>query len=113
VSAAYDSGFSDGYAEGYACKLTDATEPFKLQSLDVPEMVDAVAEMLVSKFRATFPDKPSAIGCARLMIAILKADACDNCGGTPIVTELDGDRLCQSCADSWCRAEGASNHDPY
>lgn len=29
-------------------------------------------------------------------------DCCDNVS----VTELDGDMLCQSCADAWVRAEG-------
>ena len=26
------------------------------------------------------------------------------------VTNLDGDNLCQECADAWCRAEGQWQH---
>lgn len=33
-------------------------------------------------------------------------DCCDLCSSTPVRTELDGDRMCQSCADKWCRSEG-------
>jgi hypothetical protein len=33
-----------------------------------------------------------------------KAGKCDRCG-TPAVTELDGDNLCQAHADAWCRGE--------
>jgi hypothetical protein len=30
---------------------------------------------------------------------------CDLCCATPVHTELDGDRMCQSCADKWARNE--------
>lgn len=32
-------------------------------------------------------------------------DHCATCGGEPVVTELDGDKLCQPCADNWVRGE--------
>lgn len=35
-------------------------------------------------------------------------DFCDQCGKAPIVTELDGDQLCQSCASKWVQGEGQS-----
>jgi len=33
------------------------------------------------------------------------ADGCDLCCAIPAVTELDGDQMCQSCADKWVRAQ--------
>jgi hypothetical protein len=30
---------------------------------------------------------------------------CDLCCATPVRTVLDGDKLCQSCADKWARSE--------
>jgi hypothetical protein len=38
-------------------------------------------------------------------------DCCDLCCATPVRTELDGDKLCQSCADKWCRNEGVGFTD--
>lgn len=64
----YSLGWNDGYAEGYGCKLADATAPFNPQSLEAPETVERVADMLQRKFASTFSDRPSAIGCARAMI---------------------------------------------
>ena len=32
-------------------------------------------------------------------------DGCDCCCAHPVVTELDGDQLCQACADKWVRSE--------
>lgn len=67
---AYQSGWADGYAEGYGCKLADATEAFNPVSLAIPHAVEAVADMLLTKYAATFADRPSAIGCARAMLKI-------------------------------------------
>ncbi len=36
---------------------------------------------------------------------------CARCGSKPAVTNLDGDDLCQSCADKWVRAEGCAAQD--
>ena len=69
-SQSYDLGWSDGYAEGYACKLADATGVFAPSSLEVPEAVEAVATYLMRKYSKTFGDRPSAIGCARAMFKI-------------------------------------------
>lgn len=30
-------------------------------------------------------------------------EGCDLCGAHPVRTELDGDQMCQSCADKWVR----------
>lgn len=30
---------------------------------------------------------------------------CDECGGTPIRANLDGDDLCQRCCDQWAKGE--------
>lgn len=30
---------------------------------------------------------------------------CDECGGTPIRANLDGDNLCQRCCDQWAKGE--------
>jgi hypothetical protein len=35
----------------------------------------------------------------------LSDDACDLCCATPVRTVLDGDKVCQSCADKWARSE--------
>lgn len=34
-------------------------------------------------------------------------DLCSRCRTYPVLTELDGDKLCKRCADAWVRAEGA------
>lgn len=36
---------------------------------------------------------------------------CDWCKGGPVVTNLDGDNLCNSCADQWCRNEGTADYE--
>lgn len=61
----YDCGWDDGYAEGYACKLADATEPFSPISAIKPVQVEAVADWLMSKYKAVFADRSDAIGMAR------------------------------------------------
>jgi len=33
---------------------------------------------------------------------------CDQCGKAPVRTELDGDELCQGCANKWVQGEGQS-----
>lgn len=38
-------------------------------------------------------------------------DCCDLCCATPVRTELDGDKLCQECADKWCRGEQPDEDD--
>lgn len=68
--AGYQTGWDDGYAEGYGCKLADATEAFNPSSLAVPTAVEAVADMLLTNYAATFTDRLSAIGCARAMLKI-------------------------------------------
>jgi hypothetical protein len=68
----YQLGWNDGYAEGYGCKLVDATEPFNPQHLTAPDIVEAVATMLQRRYASTFPDRPSAVGCARLMLLTAK-----------------------------------------
>lgn len=37
---------------------------------------------------------------------MMPTETCDHCGTRPARTKLDGDDLCQKCADAWCRAEG-------
>lgn len=34
------------------------------------------------------------------------SDGCVNHPERPTRTDLDGENLCQECADAWCRAEG-------
>lgn len=67
VNSAYQNGWDDGYAEGYACKLADATEPFSPTSAR-PEEVLAAANYLRKKFKAYFVTDADAIGTARGML---------------------------------------------
>lgn len=72
TSTSYVAGWNDGYAEGYACKLADATEPFAPASADLPSKIEAAADLIQSRYRVYFgSDRPAAIGLARSIVAIL------------------------------------------
>ena len=67
----YQLGWNDGYAEGYACKLTDVTEPF-MPSGDATE-IEAVADWLQRKYGGTWlKNRSEAIGMARGMIRVCR-----------------------------------------
>lgn len=68
-SQTYDLGWNDGYAEGYACKLADATAPFNPASVAAPEMVERVADYIARKYAAHF-NRIDALGLARAMLKI-------------------------------------------
>lgn len=53
------------------------------------------------------PGEPPLMLLQRWMAEQPPAD-CDRCDSAPQVTELDGDRLCQSCANAWVRGEGVA-----
>ena len=67
---AYQLGWDDGYAEGYACKLIDITEPF-MPTGSMAE-IEAVASWLQNKYAKTFEGRSEAIGAARGMIRIAR-----------------------------------------
>ena len=67
--SSYDLGWSDGYAEGYGCKLSDATEPFAPRSLNKAKAIEAVAARLVSHYGI---ERSEAIGAARGMFRIAR-----------------------------------------
>ena len=68
--SSYRLGWNDGYSEGYACKLADATEPF-IPTLQVrPDEVQAVASWLLKKYSALIADESEAIGVARGMLLV-------------------------------------------
>jgi hypothetical protein len=69
MSSSYDLGWNDGYAEGYACKLTDATEPFSPRSLNKAEAVEATAKRLHTRYGI---EQSEAIGAARMMFRIAR-----------------------------------------
>jgi hypothetical protein len=58
---------------------------------------------------AIFQDRVS-LALADEILALIErrrsAQKCVNHGDRAPVTNLDGDDLCQECADAWCRAEG-------
>jgi len=63
----YETGWNDGYAEGYACKLADVTAPF--MPAGTAEEITRVADWLQRNYAETYRgDRPSAIGLARGMI---------------------------------------------
>ena len=65
ASSSYQLGWDDGYAEGYAVKLVDATEPFNPPSNEF--QIEAAAEHLYSRLSA-YIDYPAAIGLVRGML---------------------------------------------
>ena len=70
MSDSYQTGWSDGYAEGYGCKLADATEPF-VPTLQVrPEEVTLVANWLMKTRPTQFRGMDEAIGLARGMLEV-------------------------------------------
>lgn len=69
---AYSLGWNDGYAEGYACKLADATEPFRLASATLPDAIERAADYVQRKYAVIFAgDRPAAIGLVRAVAAAL------------------------------------------
>jgi hypothetical protein len=68
-ASSYQLGWDDGYAEGYACKLADATESFRPASLQAPELVERVADHVARKYAAYFT-RGDALGLARAMLNI-------------------------------------------
>ncbi len=68
----YESGWSDGYAEGYACKLADVTHPF--MPAGTAEEIDRVADWLQTRYASTHGDRDKAIGMARGMIRAARGD---------------------------------------
>lgn len=69
-SPSYTLGWNDGYAEGYACKLVDVTEPF-MPAGDAAD-IEAGADYVAQKYAATFPDRASAIGVVRGILMAIK-----------------------------------------
>ena len=61
----YQLGWDDGYAEGYACKLADVTEPFMPPTNEF--QVEAAARWLHSKLAAHI-SYVKALGLVRGMI---------------------------------------------
>jgi hypothetical protein len=57
--SSYELGWSDGYAEGYACKLQDVTESFMPKGS--PAEIEAVAIWLQRKYSLYFSDRKEAI----------------------------------------------------
>lgn len=53
-------------------------------------------------FRPTLHPAPSAGECD---------NCCDLCCAVPVRTELDGDKLCQECADKWVRGQRPDEDD--
>jgi hypothetical protein len=65
----YQLGWDDGYAEGYACKLADATERFNPTALARPEAVERMADHLQRKLASVYGGNRSpAIGMARALL---------------------------------------------
>lgn len=75
MSKSYALGFDDGYAEGYACKLADATTTFNPSSADLPDRIEEAANHLQRKYAKVFDgDRAAAIGLARQMAKILAGE---------------------------------------
>lgn len=68
----YQAGWSDGYAEGYAAKLLDVTEPF--MPTGAPAEIEAAATWLQKKYSAYFSDRHEAIGLVRGVISACRGD---------------------------------------
>lgn len=84
----YKVGWDDGYSEGYACKLADATEPFAPVSAELPDRIQRAAELIQKRYAVLFADdRPAAIGLAR-SIAKLLTDGAD---GAPSETGEAGE----------------------
>ena len=70
----YQLGWNDGYSEGYACKLADATEPFDPASSQLPDRIERAADHILKRYKALFgEDRSEAIGLARGIAKILGA----------------------------------------
>lgn len=69
----YQSGWGDGYAEGYACKLADVTAPFT--PTGTAEEATRVADWLQRKYARDYSDRAKAIGMARGMIKAARGEA--------------------------------------
>ncbi len=72
MKSGYQTGWDDGYAEGYACKLVDVTQPF-MPSGDQAE-IEAVADWLQRKYATHFHLRAEAIGLARGMIRVARGE---------------------------------------
>lgn len=70
----YALGWDDGYSEGYACKLADATEPFNPASLSRADAVTLIAALLQKKHAVYFASDSDAIGAARQIVTTLNED---------------------------------------
>ena len=80
MSAGYNLGFDDGYAEGYGAKLKDATEPFNPAAAELPERIEEAADHIQRKYAKVFDgDRAGAIGLARSIARILTPS--DTAGG--------------------------------
>jgi hypothetical protein len=67
--SAYQSGFDDGYVEGYECKLADLGVDFAPTGVTLE--VDAAATWLMLHYAAHF-SRVEAIGAARAMLRAAK-----------------------------------------
>lgn len=74
-SGSYDTGWSDGYAEGFAKKLAGASEPFAIADAGLPERILKAAALVQDKHKAMFKDDlPGAIGLVCSIGRILSED---------------------------------------
>jgi hypothetical protein len=89
----YATGWKNGYAEGYACKLVDVTNPFMPSG--TAEEITRVADWLQTKYSRDYgADRPGAIRMARGMIKAAR-------GEIPAIPKRDevvaDDSLCSDC----------------
>lgn len=73
-NSGYQTGWNDGYSEGFACKLADVSAPF-MPSGTAAE-IEHVADWLQRNYGTTFgADRSEAIGMARGMIRAARGEA--------------------------------------